>query len=112
MAGLGQTVNLWFVAGRLVEADVVAVTARVSGLVAELMVHDNQAVKKGDAILRLDDADLQTRLAQARAELQTAQAQVDQAVETVKNLLVMGDGDDAGFLLDGKPVDSLFPEEK
>src|SRR5690606_35986651 len=31
-----------------------------------------------------------------------AVAQVDQAVETVKNLLVMGDGDDAGFLLDGK----------
>lgn len=59
----------------IVEADVVAVTARVGGLVAELMVHDNQAVKKGDAILRLDDADLQTRLAQARAELQTAQAQ-------------------------------------
>ncbi len=59
----------------IVEADVVAVTARVGGLVAELMVRDNQAVKRGDAILRLDDADLQTRLAQAKAELQTAQAQ-------------------------------------
>lgn len=59
----------------MVEADVVAVTARVGGLVAELIVHDNQPVKKGDPILRLDDADLQTRLAQASAELQTAQAQ-------------------------------------
>ena len=59
----------------MVEADVVAVTSRVSGVVAELLVHDNQPVKKGDAILKLDDADLQARLVQSKAELQTAQAQ-------------------------------------
>ncbi len=59
----------------VVEADVVAVTARVGGVVATLMVHDNQAVKKGDVILQLDDADLQAKLAQARADLQTAHAQ-------------------------------------
>jgi len=59
----------------VVEADVVAVTARVPGLVSALLVHDNQLVKAGDPILQLDTADLSARVAQARAELQTAQAQ-------------------------------------
>ena len=58
-----------------VEADVVAVTARVGGVVAHLLVRDNQMVKKGDALLRLDDADFAARVAQARAELATAVAQ-------------------------------------
>jgi len=59
----------------LIEADVVAVTSRVPGLVSTLLVHDNQMVKAGDAILQLDTADLSARVAQARAELQTAEAQ-------------------------------------
>src|SRR5690606_13698759 len=33
---------------------------------------------------------------------EAAVAQVDQTVETVEDLLVMGDGDDTGFLLDGE----------
>lgn len=59
----------------VVEADVIAVTARVNGVVSKVLVQDNQPVKKGDVILQLDDADLSARLAQARAELQTAKAQ-------------------------------------
>jgi len=59
----------------VVEADVVAVTARVPGLVSKLLVEDNQRVKVGDPILELDASDLSARAAQARAELQTAQAQ-------------------------------------
>lgn len=59
----------------VVEADVVAVTARVPGLVSQVLVQDNQVVKKGDALLQLDSADLMARAAQARAELQTTQAQ-------------------------------------
>ena len=59
----------------VVEADVVAVTARVPGLVSALLVRDNQMVKAGDAILQLDTADLSARVAQARADLQTAEAQ-------------------------------------
>src|SRR6478672_8336593 len=49
----------------VIEADVVAVTSRVPGLVSELLVKDNQTVKAGDAILQLDSADLSARVAQA-----------------------------------------------
>ncbi len=59
----------------VVEAEVVAVTSRVPGVVADVLVRDNQLVKKGDPVLRLDSADFSARVAQARAELQTAQAQ-------------------------------------
>jgi len=59
----------------VVEADIVAVTARVPGLVSAVSVTDNQTVKAGDQILQLDTADLSARVAQARAELLTAQAQ-------------------------------------
>ncbi|MFN8064015.1 MAG: HlyD family secretion protein [Vicinamibacterales bacterium] len=59
----------------VIEADVVAVTARVPGLVGRVLVEDNQVVKKGDVIVELDSADLAARAAQARAELETARAQ-------------------------------------
>ena len=81
----GIAVYAFFTAGQeetddaVVEADVVAVTARVGGVVARVLVHDNEAVKKGDLLLQLDDADLLARLAQANAELQTARAQASGA---------------------------------
>lgn len=70
-----------FTAGRestddaMVEADVVAVTARVGGVVRQLIAHDNQLVKKGELLLQLDDADFAAKVAQARADVETAVAQ-------------------------------------
>lgn len=58
-----------------VEADVVAVTSRVSGVVATVMARDNQEVAKGDALLELDQADFKARLEQSTADLETARAQ-------------------------------------
>jgi membrane fusion protein (multidrug efflux system) len=58
-----------------VEADVVAVAPRVGGTVAEVLVQENAPVKRGQALLRIDDADYQARARQAQAELETARAQ-------------------------------------
>jgi membrane fusion protein (multidrug efflux system) len=58
-----------------IEADVVPVAPRVGGAISEVLVVDNQEVKKGQALLRIDNADYQARLAQAQAELLTAEAQ-------------------------------------
>jgi membrane fusion protein (multidrug efflux system) len=58
-----------------IEADVVAIAPRVPGTIAEVLVADNAAVKEGQPILRLDDADYQVRVRQAEAELETARAQ-------------------------------------
>lgn len=62
-----------------IEADVVAVTSRIPGVIATVAVHDNQVVTKGTVLLTLDDADISARLAQVRAELETARAQASGA---------------------------------
>ncbi len=58
-----------------IEADVVPLAPRVGGQVAAVRVADNAHVKKGDAILELDDADLRARVKQAEGELAAAKAQ-------------------------------------
>ena len=60
-----------------VDADVVAVPARVGGVVAKVDVEDNQVVKAGQVLVELDDAQPKARLAQAEAELAAAQAAAD-----------------------------------
>jgi len=67
-----------------IEADVVTLSPRVSGMVKHLAVQDNQHVKKGDLLLELDDADFAARAEQAQAELETANAQAAAADATVQ----------------------------
>jgi membrane fusion protein (multidrug efflux system) len=62
-----------------VEGHVVSVSPRVAGQVARVLVKDNQPVHEGDVLVELDDRDLQTRLAAARADLASAKAQLHAA---------------------------------
>ena len=62
-----------------VAADVVAVSARVSGLLTAVYIHENQPVHRGDRIADLDPADAQVKLAQAQSDLETAKAQTADA---------------------------------
>jgi membrane fusion protein (multidrug efflux system) len=58
-----------------VSADMVPVAARVGGAVLAVPVTDNQSVKAGQLLARLDPADAENRVHQAEAELHAAQAQ-------------------------------------
>lgn len=58
-----------------VQADMLGVATDVSGIVREIAVHDNQAVKAGDVLFKLDD--LQFRLALARSEAQLGSVRND-----------------------------------
>ncbi len=58
----------WTRDGR-VRADVVGIAPDVSGLVVDVLVHDNQAVKKGDVLFRLDLSRFQFAVMQADAEV-------------------------------------------
>jgi membrane fusion protein (multidrug efflux system) len=62
-----------------IEADVVAIGARVGGQVLHVPVIENTFVKKGQLLLEIDDADYAARVKQADAELLTAKAQAAQA---------------------------------
>jgi membrane fusion protein (multidrug efflux system) len=55
----------------------VAISADVAGRVTELDVHDNQAVRKGDVLFRLDDAPFRIAVDEAAAQLAAARLQID-----------------------------------
>jgi membrane fusion protein, multidrug efflux system len=57
-----------------VDGDIVPISARITGTVVEILVRDNEAVKAGQPLVRLDPADYQVGLAQAQAALASAQA--------------------------------------
>ena len=55
------------------------VSFRVAGTISEVLVDDNQVLKRGDPIARLDPRDYEVALTQARAGYLQAQAQLLQA---------------------------------
>jgi membrane fusion protein (multidrug efflux system) len=67
-----------------IEGYVIPMASQVPGRVGELLVKDNQAVKTGDVILRIDPRDYEASLAQARADLAAARSRVEQAKAQVK----------------------------
>ncbi|HLZ82588.1 MAG TPA: HlyD family secretion protein [Caulobacteraceae bacterium] len=58
------------------QADSAAVAPRVRGLVAEVLVRHNQAVRRGDPLVRIDPEEFDARVASASADLANAQAAV------------------------------------
>jgi len=60
-------------------ADVVRIAPDVSGLVSEVLVHDNQAVHKGQTLFRVDSARFILALQQSEASLASADAALQQA---------------------------------
>jgi len=59
-----------------VAADKVTVASLVDGYVAEVLVDDNQTVRPGQVLVRIDPATLKAKLAQAEANAQALQAAV------------------------------------
>lgn len=90
LAGLGGIVlvlgggygTYWYLVGRFYEstndaylaADSVTVAPKVAGYVVELAVEDNQRVRKGDVLARIDPRDYRTAVDSATADLQNAEA--------------------------------------
>jgi len=68
----------WTRDGR-VRADVVTIAPDVSGLVTEVAVRDNQTVKRGDVLFRIDPDRFELALAQTDAAMASRKAQMDEA---------------------------------
>jgi multidrug resistance efflux pump len=68
----------WTRDGR-VRADVITVAPDVPGLVAAVLVVDNQHVKKGDVLFRIDSARFELALQQAEATMASRKATADEA---------------------------------
>ncbi len=74
----------WWTVGRFqvatddayVAADSVLVSPKISGYLAQVLVEDNQKVRAGQVLARIDDRDYSTALAQAHADVAAAQADI------------------------------------
>jgi membrane fusion protein (multidrug efflux system) len=66
-----------------VDAHIAPIAPRISGSVAEILVDDNQAVKAGQVLLKIDPRDYQAKVDQARATLAAAESQAVGAREGV-----------------------------
>jgi membrane fusion protein (multidrug efflux system) len=74
---------LWLGSGRYVstdnayvQQDKIAVTAEIAGPIAEVVVKENQRVKKGDLLFRIDPRPYRIALQQAEAQIAAAQVRV------------------------------------
>ena len=59
-----------------VKADSTIIAPKVSGYIAEVLVSDNEPVKAGQLLARIDDRDFKTALNQARADVAASEAAV------------------------------------
>lgn len=66
-----------------IEGDRITIASKYAGRMTELLVHEGDAVRMGQVLARLDDAEIRARLRQAEANLQALLAQGGGAVETV-----------------------------
>ncbi len=62
------------------KADSTIIAPKVHGLIAQVLVRDNARVKAGQPLIRIDDDDYQQALQAAQADVQSAQAALDQQV--------------------------------
>lgn len=80
----------WYLHGRYFEStdnaylqsEVTGIGSKLSGYISEVLVTDNQAVKAGQLIARLDDREYKTRVAEAEADLRLNQATAENLAAT------------------------------
>jgi membrane fusion protein (multidrug efflux system) len=82
-----------------IQQDRVTVTAQVSGKIVAAPVHENDAVKAGDTLFKIDDAPYKIALASAEAGLASARLQVEElrAGENAALAAVKAASDDVDF---------------
>jgi membrane fusion protein, multidrug efflux system len=70
-----------------VQADMVGLSTDVSGIVREVLVHDNQTVSKGDVLFKLDDLQFRLALDRAEAEVGTTRNDLMALQASYRNML-------------------------
>jgi membrane fusion protein (multidrug efflux system) len=113
LAGVGYGIRAWLYSLRHVSTDdayveslIVPLAAKVAGHVAEVRVDDNQLVKAGDLLLKIDPRDYEAKRDQTRAAVavaaasfQSAKSDADLTRETTR-----AQADEARAVLEGARV--------
>lgn len=75
--------------GSLRAVDLASVKAKVGGDVREVLVREGEPVKAGQIVAKMDAAEFEARVAQARGNLNSARAQLEMAAKTRDNNLAL-----------------------
>ncbi|MFK4135467.1 HlyD family secretion protein [Pseudomonas luteola] len=67
-----------------VDADFTFIAPKVNGFIEEVLVEDNQAVKAGQLLARIDNKNYQVELIAAKASVATSEAKLNNAVALLK----------------------------
>jgi RND family efflux transporter MFP subunit len=68
----------------IIEAPEVNISSRIGGRIASLKLVEGDLIEQGQVVCRIEDVDIRNQLAQARANLLSAQAEADNAQRTMK----------------------------
>jgi membrane fusion protein (multidrug efflux system) len=69
-----------------IRADLVGISTDVSGIVEEVTVHENQKVKEGDVLFKLDDKPFNLALTRAKAQVGIVGAQINALKASYKDM--------------------------
>jgi membrane fusion protein (multidrug efflux system) len=95
-----------------VNGHVTSVAPRVSGQVAQVLVDDNQRVKKGDVLIRLDKEPFQVQAALKRAAVRVAEANLAAAESKARGLEAQLGSQRWKLLSTSEQVDALVAQLK
>jgi membrane fusion protein (multidrug efflux system) len=93
-----------------VSADYTLVAPKVSGFIDEVLVQDNQRVRAGEVLARIDDRDYRAALDGARAQVASARAELANAQATLERQQALIDQAQATLQADQAQV--LFAERE
>jgi multidrug efflux system membrane fusion protein len=79
------------------QADLVHVAPDVSGRIVEIDVRDNQVVRRGDVLFRIDPVPFRLRVAQARAQVDALEARIAVFTDQVSAQTAKADAADRGI---------------
>jgi len=83
-AGRSDLTSTIDVTGSLKALTEVTLSAKASGKVVQVAVHEGEPVRQGQTVIQQDTGDILTQIAQARAGLATARARLSQAITAAR----------------------------
>ncbi len=66
-----------------IDGHVIPISSRISGNVLQVMINDNQQVRAGESLVKLDPADYRVAVSQAQAQLSSSQADITQNEQNI-----------------------------
>jgi multidrug resistance efflux pump len=79
-----QAKNKYIMAGKIDSNDEVNIASKISARVSEVLVDIGSKVNQGDAVIKLDTKDLQAQVDQAQAAVNTAKANLTNAMNSTR----------------------------